>query len=103
MIAALTTDERTSALVDLPGWSYDEERASLYRLIEVQDFSQAFGLMARIALEAEKTDHHPDWRNVYNRLEIWLTTHDAGNAVSRRDVDMARIINGFCLSSRSLA
>lgn len=96
MIAALTTDELASALSDLPGWNYDEERRSLYRLIELRDFSQAFGLMARVALEAEKTDHHPDWRNVYNRLEIWLTTHDAGNAVSQRDLDMARTINTFC-------
>jgi 4a-hydroxytetrahydrobiopterin dehydratase len=77
----------------LPGWIYDEGRNALYRRIELDDFSAAFGLMAGIALEAEKSDHHPDWHNVYNRIEIWLTTHDAGNAVSRRDVDMAKTIN----------
>lgn len=95
MIEPLTSAERESVLKDLPGWSHDVQRDALYRLIETADFSEAFGLMSRIALEAEKTDHHPDWRNVYNRVEIWLTTHDAGNSVSARDVAMATAINGF--------
>jgi len=61
--------------------------------LELADFSEAFGLMTRIALEAEKADHHPEWHNVYRMLEIWLTTHDADNAVSSRDVAMAARIN----------
>jgi 4a-hydroxytetrahydrobiopterin dehydratase len=94
LITALTGTERAEALADLPAWTYDSERQALHRQFTLNDFSQAFGLVMRIAFEAEKTDHHPEWSNIYNRLYIWLTTHDAGG-VSARDVDMARAINNL--------
>lgn len=97
-IAPLTQEERALALAEVPGWVYDHERRAFYRAIRLTDFAEAIGLMMRIAVEAEKADHHPEWTNVYNRLEIWLTTHDAGD-VSQRDVRLARIINGFCLQN----
>lgn len=92
---ALTAVQREAALQTLPGWTFDSERNALRRRIKTSDFSEAFGLMTRIALEAEKADHHPEWHNVYNCLTIWLTTHDAGNAVSERDVAMATKIESF--------
>jgi 4a-hydroxytetrahydrobiopterin dehydratase len=95
MIAALTPDERRKALEYLPAWSFDETRNALYRYAEFHDFAEAFGTMTRIAIEAEKVGHHPEWLNVYNRLEIWLTTHDAGNRVSAHDVDLATKIESF--------
>lgn len=92
MIEALSEAERDQALRELAAWRYDGERRALYRKIMLADFSEAFALMTRIALEAEKRDHHPEWSNVYNRLEIWLTTHEAGG-VSTRDLAMARVVD----------
>ncbi|SEJ72411.1 4a-hydroxytetrahydrobiopterin dehydratase [Sphingobium sp. AP50] len=92
MISPLTTDELNAALGELHRWSHDAERRALYREIRVGDFAEAMGLMIRIGIEADKMDHHPEWANVYNRIEIWLTTHDAGN-VSVRDVALARRID----------
>lgn len=93
MLSALTPHERDEALNRLTGWTFDESRNALHRCFELDDFSAAFGLMVRIALEAEKCGHHPEWQNVYNRLQIWLTTHDVGNAVSTLDVKLANKIN----------
>lgn len=76
------------AVNGLPAWIYDDARKALYRCIEARDFVDAFGLMTQIAILAEKRDHHPEWSNVYNRIDIWLTTHDA-DGVSHRDVEMA--------------
>ncbi|MET0239241.1 MAG: 4a-hydroxytetrahydrobiopterin dehydratase [Sphingobium sp.] len=90
----LSPDERDAALATLPEWTYDADRDALYRQFKLKDFSAAFGLMTRIALEAEKADHHPEWSNVYNRLQIWLTTHDAGG-VSKRDVALAEKIDAL--------
>lgn len=95
MIVALTPVERDEALSSLPGWAFDAARGALHRTIEFADFSEAFGTMTRIAIEAEKRGHHPEWSNVYNRLQIWLTTHDAGNAVSVLDVELAAKISSF--------
>ncbi len=92
MIQALTFSARDLALTELPAWRYDAARKALHRELRFADFNQAFGAMARIALEAEKTDHHPEWTNVYNRLDIWLTTHDA-DGVSTRDVALAQQID----------
>jgi 4a-hydroxytetrahydrobiopterin dehydratase len=94
MIHALTEHERRQALSSLPAWTYDETRQALYRHIETETFSATFALMTRIALEAERTNHHPEWSNVYNRLDVWLTTHDAGG-VSTRDVAMATAIDAL--------
>ncbi|EJL30850.1 4a-hydroxytetrahydrobiopterin dehydratase [Novosphingobium sp. AP12] len=92
MIAELSPEELAHSVDTLPGWSHDAQRKALYRKLILGDFCEAFGLMARIALHAEKADHHPEWSNVYNRIEIWLTTHDAGG-VSAQDVSLARQIN----------
>ena len=94
MIAALTEAEINDRLAALPGWQLDAARAALYRQLKLKDFSSAFALMTRIALAAEKADHHPEWSNVYNRIDIWLTTHDAGG-VSERDFALAAAINAM--------
>jgi 4a-hydroxytetrahydrobiopterin dehydratase len=91
MIAQLDDDERAAALDELDEWDYDEARDALSRQFVFADFSEAFAFMTRVALLAEKADHHPEWSNVYNRVDIVLTTHDAGG-LSARDVDMARAI-----------
>ncbi len=95
MIVALTPSERQDALANLPAWCFDQARNALYRCAEFDDFAEAFGTMTRIAIEAEKAGHHPEWLNIYNRLQIWLTTHDAGNRVSARDVAFASTIESF--------
>jgi 4a-hydroxytetrahydrobiopterin dehydratase len=92
MVAPLTAEQRAAALSELKSWQYDAERKAFLRTITLRNFSEAFGLMTRIALEAEKADHHPDWSNVYSRLEIRLTTHDAGD-VSHRDIRLAKVID----------
>jgi 4a-hydroxytetrahydrobiopterin dehydratase len=95
MVAALTPEQRASALASLPQWTYDASRRALYRRIVLKDFTAVIALMVRIAFEAEKADHHPEWSNVYNKLEIWLTTHDAGGDVSERDVKLAKVIDAL--------
>lgn len=83
-----------AALKVLPNWRYDAKRRALFRSLVLEDFSETLGLMVRIGIEAEKADHHPEWTNVYNRLDIWLTTHDA-NGVSDRDLNLARRIDAM--------
>ena len=81
------------ALSGLPGWrKADDPRPAIARSLVFADFNAAFGFMTRVALHADKADHHPEWSNVYNRVEIVLTTHDAGG-VTRRDLEMARFID----------
>ncbi|MFN3494469.1 MAG: 4a-hydroxytetrahydrobiopterin dehydratase [Hydrogenophaga sp.] len=70
-------------LSSLPHWTLDAERRSISRSFRFQDFAQAFGFMAQMALVSEKADHHPEWFNVYNRVEVRLTTHDAGGLTER--------------------
>jgi 4a-hydroxytetrahydrobiopterin dehydratase len=94
MIAQLSEAERADALDGLSDWDYDEARDAITRSFTFSDFSEAFGFMARVALLAEKADHHPEWSNVWNRVEILLTTHDAGG-LSARDVDMAAAIDAL--------
>ena len=91
-IPRLTDDERTAALTHLPGWALSADGLAITRAFRFADFSQAFAFMTRVALLAEKADHHPEWSNVYNRVEITLTTHDAGG-LSKRDVAMAEAID----------
>src|SRR3546814_4724807 len=82
--------ERAEALAGLDGWSQgDGDRDAIHKLFRFADFSAAFGFMARTALQAEKMDHHPEWSNVYNRVEVTLTTHDAGG-LTRLDVELAK-------------
>jgi len=91
MIGKLKETELAAALKAHPQWEYDAERRAFYRDFLFRDFSEAFAIMTRVALEAEKADHHPEWANVYNRLTIRLTTHEA-NGVSKRDVAMMAAI-----------
>jgi 4a-hydroxytetrahydrobiopterin dehydratase len=74
---------------------WKEADHKLYRKFEFADFSSAFAFMTRVALAAEKMDHHPLWTNVYNTVEIWLSTHDAGNVVTDKDKKLAAIIDGL--------
>ncbi len=78
---------------NVPYWT--ETNNSLYRKFEFGDFSEAFGFIARVALEAEKANHHPLWTNVYNKVEIWLSTHDAGDIVTVKDIHLAEAINAL--------
>ncbi|MEJ7925477.1 4a-hydroxytetrahydrobiopterin dehydratase [Sphingobium sp. AN641] len=94
MIAKLDEAQRAAALADLPEWTVTNEPDGIRRRFTFGDFNQALGFMTRVALIAEKADHHPEWSNVYNRVDIILTTHDAGG-LSQRDVDMARAIDGL--------
>lgn len=86
--------ERRDALATVPQWAVEPERDGIARRFVFADFSQAFGFMARVALLAEKADHHPEWSNVWNRVDIVLTTHDAGG-LSERDIAMARAIDAL--------
>jgi 4a-hydroxytetrahydrobiopterin dehydratase len=92
MITQLAPADREAALEALPLWRYDETRKALHRQLRFADFGQALAAMVRIGLEAEKADHHPEWANVYNVLDIWLTTHDAAG-VSDRDLKLAQQID----------
>jgi 4a-hydroxytetrahydrobiopterin dehydratase len=74
-------------------WTNDNN--ILYKKFEFKNFSEAFAFMTRVAIEAEKMDHHPKWTNVYNKVEIWLTTHDAGNMITDKDKKLADIIDGL--------
>jgi 4a-hydroxytetrahydrobiopterin dehydratase len=94
MIEPLNEAERADALDALGDWDYDEARDAITRSFAFADFSEAFAFMTRVALLAEKQDHHPEWSNVWNRVEILLTTHDAGG-LSRRDVAMAEAIDAL--------
>ena len=93
-VEKLSEEERTSWLAALPDWSLARDGDAIERKFEFADFSEAFAFMARVAMIAEKRDHHPEWFNVYNRVEITLTTHDA-DGLSLRDVKMARKIDAL--------
>ena len=91
-IAKLDDAERAALAREMPEWSVDAERDGIRRSFRFDDFVAAFGFMTRVALLAEKADHHPEWFNVYNRVDILLTTHDAGG-LSARDSALAREID----------
>jgi 4a-hydroxytetrahydrobiopterin dehydratase len=82
-----------AAIAQLSGWSAVSGRDAIAKTYKFADFNAAFGFMARVALVAEKMDHHPEWSNVYNRVEVVLTTHDAGG-VTQKDIDLARFMDG---------
>jgi 4a-hydroxytetrahydrobiopterin dehydratase len=92
-VRKLTEAERAALLPTLAGWTHDAERDGIRRTWRFADFTHAFAFMTRVALLAEKADHHPEWSNVYNRVEVLLTTHDAGG-LSMRDIELARAIDG---------
>ena len=81
-----------AALAQLPGWSAADGRDAIVKTFRFADFNAAFGWMTRVALAAEKLDHHPEWSNVYNRVEVLLATHDA-DGVSDLDVTMAKLMD----------
>ncbi len=94
MVEKLDEAERVEALAGLPGWRHDAGRDGITRSFQFRDFVEAFGFMSRVALLAERADHHPEWSNVYNRVTILLTTHDAGG-LSARDIALARAIDAL--------
>ena len=92
MTAKLTASARTAALATLPRWQEVPGRDAIRRSFAFADFNQAWGFMTRVALAAEKADHHPEWSNVYNKIESVLSTHDAGG-LSDKDLALARVID----------
>lgn len=94
MAEKLSDEKITEALDGLPGWERHAEKHAIRKSFQFQDFSEAWSFMSRIALTAEKMDHHPEWFNVYNRVDILLTTHDA-DGISDRDVKMATEIETY--------
>ena len=89
MAEKISTDERSRALAQLDGWEAAKDREAIVKEYRFSNFSQAFAWMTQVALLAEKMDHHPEWTNVYSRVSVALTTHDAGG-ITRNDLDMAK-------------
>jgi 4a-hydroxytetrahydrobiopterin dehydratase len=94
MAERLSAAARESALKGLPGWTDTPGREAIARTFVFKDFNEAFGFMSRAALVAEKSDHHPEWRNVYKTVEVVLATHDAGG-VTALDVELAKAMNAI--------
>ncbi|CDH49925.1 pterin-4-alpha-carbinolamine dehydratase-like [Lichtheimia corymbifera JMRC:FSU:9682] len=92
-LSTLSQSERTTLLQPLlsSGWAMTEGRDAIHKKYEFKDFNQAFGFMTRVAIKADKMDHHPEWFNVYNRVEVTLSTHDC-QGLSTRDIELAK----FC-------
>lgn len=88
----LSGEARTEALAKLNGWVEVEGRDAIRKTFQFKDFQEAFGWMARVALAAEKADHHPEWSNVYRTVDVTLTTHDAGG-VTGKDIALAKIMD----------
>ncbi len=94
MVEKLTDSEIENALQDLEGWSRVEGKDAIYKSFKFKNFSQAFGFMSRCALLAEKMNHHPEWFNVWNRVDVTLNTHDVGG-LSELDFKMATRMNQY--------
>jgi 4a-hydroxytetrahydrobiopterin dehydratase len=94
MINRLTSEERVSQLAELHGWQAVAGRDAIQRTFRFADFNEAFGFMTRVAIKAQEMDHHPEWFNVYNRVEITLSTHEA-NGLTSRDIALARFIDSI--------
>ena len=90
----LSETEREEALASLTGWSLDPLRDAIVKSFSFRDFGEAFAFMTRVALEAEKADHHPEWSNVWNRVDILLSTHSAGG-LTAKDLALARRIEAI--------
>jgi 4a-hydroxytetrahydrobiopterin dehydratase len=90
----LSEEARKSALKGLPGWAEAAGREAIAKTFVFKDFNEAFGFMCRVALIAEKNDHHPEWRNVYKTVEVMLATHDAGG-VTALDMELAKAMNAI--------
>ena len=94
MVQKLDEAERNALLARFPQWTHEPSRDAITRQFKFDDFARAFGFMASIAIIAEKMDHHPEWSNVYNRVDILLTTHDA-DGLSERDAKLAEAIEAL--------
>ena len=94
MTAKLTGKARSDALGALKGWSEVSGQDAIHKSFKFADFNEAWGFMTRVAMAAEKADHHPEWSNVYNKVEITLSTHDAGG-VTDKDIKLATFIDGL--------
>ena len=94
MAERLSAETRKSALQGLSGWTETPGREAIGRTFTFKDFNEAFGFMSRVALVAEKNDHHPEWRNVYKTVEVVLSTHDAGG-ITARDIELAKAMNAI--------
>ena len=94
MAAPMTGEARRDAISGLAGWSEVAGRDAIQKTFKFSDFNEAFGFMARVALVAERMDHHPEWRNVWNTVEVVLSTHDAGG-LTQKDVDLAARMNAI--------
>ena len=92
MAELLDDDARTKALTELEGWTHEPDRGAIQKTFRFKTFDEAFAWMTRIAIAAEKLDHHPEWSNVYNRVEVTLTTHDA-KGLTDLDVQLARTMD----------
>lgn len=92
MIEKLSGVARTKALAELKGWTKVRGRDAIEKTFTFRDFNEAFGWMSRVALAAEKADHHPEWFNVYKTVKVLLTTHDV-NGLSERDVKLAKLMD----------
>ena len=92
MAEKLDTEARAAELMNLEGWDEVEGRDAITKTFTFKDFNQAFGFMTRVALKAERMDHHPEWFNVYNRVDVTLSTHDAGG-LTMRDIKLAHFID----------
>lgn len=97
MVDKLINPQLSEALAALEGWELRESKDAIHKKFKFRSFSEAWAFMTRIALLAEKMDHHPEWSNVYNRVEITLTTHDAGG-ITTRDTEMAAKINKLAIA-----
>jgi 4a-hydroxytetrahydrobiopterin dehydratase len=92
MVEKLSPEARAALAETLPGWRVLPGRDAIHRAFRFRDFAEAWGFLSRVALLAERHDHHPEWSNAWSRVEITLTTHDAGG-LSDRDVSLARAID----------
>ena len=99
MAEKLTGNARKTALAKLAGWSEAKDRDAISRTFTFRDVNEAFGFMTRAALVAEKLDHHPEWFNVYDKVEVTLATHDAGG-VTERDIELAAAMDRLADASR---
>lgn len=89
-------DELTAALANLPSWEVKEGK--LHKTYKFDSFAQAMGWMMSVAINADKMDHHPEWSNVYNKVQVNLVTHDLGNAISNLDIDLAKKMEALASS-----
>ena len=88
----MNKETRAEAMIGLGGWSDAEDRDAIQKTFTFKSFNQAFSFMTRVAMEAEKANHHPEWFNVYNRVDVTLSTHDAGG-ITEKDIKLAQFMD----------